>query len=60
LNIAATNAGGNASYVLNQTAFTLNTNTLQPSYSFMHTNTNQNYELVVTQGIQPGTTSVLW
>lgn len=52
LNIAATNTGGNASYVLKANGITLNTNTATSSYAFNHTNItgNQNYELQVTQG----------
>lgn len=52
LNIAATNTGGNASYVLKANGTTLNTNTATSSYAFNHTNItgNQNYELQVTQG----------
>jgi 1,4-alpha-glucan branching enzyme len=52
LNIEATNTGGNASYVLKSNGITLDTNTATTTYSFVHTNitTNQNYELVVTQG----------
>jgi 1,4-alpha-glucan branching enzyme len=52
LNIAATNTGGNASYVLKANGVTLDTNAATASYSFADTNitTNQNYELVVTQG----------
>ena len=53
LNIAASNTGGNASYVLKANGTTLNTNTAASSYTFNHTNitANQNYELEVTQGI---------
>ncbi|MBG6187122.1 alpha-amylase family glycosyl hydrolase [Flavobacterium sp. CAN_S2] len=52
LNIAATNTGGNASYVLKANGTTINTNTATSSYAFNHTNItgNQNYELQVTQG----------
>ncbi|MDI6047238.1 alpha-amylase family glycosyl hydrolase [Flavobacterium yafengii] len=52
LNIAATNTGGNASYVLKANGTTLNTNAATSSYSYNHTNItgNQNYELLVTQG----------
>jgi hypothetical protein len=52
LNIAATNTGGNASYVLKANGTTLNTNAATSSYSYNHTNItgNQNYELQVTQG----------
>ncbi|CAM4075981.1 alpha-amylase family glycosyl hydrolase [Flavobacterium sinopsychrotolerans] len=52
LNIAATNTGGNASYVLKANGTTINTNTATSSYAFNHTNItgNQNYELKVTQG----------
>lgn len=52
LSIAATNTGGNASYVLKANGNNINTNTSTSSYSFNHTNItgNQNYELQVTQG----------
>ena len=52
LSIAATNTGGNASYVLKANGTTLNTNAATSSYSFNHSaiNGNQNYELQVTQG----------
>ncbi|MGO4817811.1 alpha-amylase family glycosyl hydrolase [Flavobacterium sp. W22_SRS_FP1] len=52
LSISATNTGGNASYVLKANGTNLNTNTTTSSYTYTHTNitTNQNYELVVTQG----------
>ena len=52
LNVAATNTGGNASYVLKANGTILNTNTATSSYAFNHTNItgNQNYELQVTQG----------
>ncbi|MGZ9735106.1 alpha-amylase family glycosyl hydrolase [Flavobacterium sp. GNP002] len=52
LNIAASNTGGNASYVLKSNGTTLNTNTATSSYTFNHTNIigNQNYELQATQG----------
>jgi 1,4-alpha-glucan branching enzyme len=52
LNIAATNTGGNASYVLKANGTTINTNTATTSYAFNHTNIagNQNYELQITQG----------
>lgn len=52
LTIAATNTGGNASYVLKANGTTLNTNAATSSYSYNHTNItgNQNYELLVTQG----------
>ena len=52
LSIAATNSGGNASYVLKANGTTLNTNAATSSYSFNHTNItgNQNYELQITQG----------
>ncbi|TDE01076.1 alpha-amylase family glycosyl hydrolase [Flavobacterium sandaracinum] len=52
LNIAATNTGGNASYVLKANGTTLNTNAATSSYSFNHSaiTGNQNYELQVTQG----------
>ncbi|MFY0482749.1 alpha-amylase family glycosyl hydrolase [Flavobacterium sp. PLA-1-15] len=51
LNIAATNTGGNASYVLKGNGLTLNSNTSTSSYSFNHTNiaSNTNYVLEVTQ-----------
>ncbi|OAB25177.1 Por secretion system C-terminal sorting domain-containing protein [Flavobacterium fryxellicola] len=52
LTVAASNTGGAASYVLKTNGTTLNSNTSTASYSFSHTNitTNQNYELLVTQG----------
>ena len=52
LNIAASNTGGNASYVLKANGTTLNTNAAASSYSYNHNNItgNQNYELQVTQG----------
>ena len=52
LNIAATNTGGNASYVLKTNGVNLNSNSATASYSFNHTSitANQNYELQVTQG----------
>lgn len=52
LNIAATNTGGNASYVLKANGAILNTNATTSSYSYNNTNItgNQNYELQVTQG----------
>ena len=52
LSIAATNTGGNASYVLKANGTTLNTNAATSSYAFNHSaiNGNQNYELQVTQG----------
>jgi hypothetical protein len=51
LSIAATNTGGNASYVLKANGTTLNTNAATSNYSY-HTSitVNQNYELQVTQG----------
>ncbi|TDE45438.1 T9SS type A sorting domain-containing protein [Flavobacterium rhamnosiphilum] len=52
LTIAATNTGGNASYVLKANGTNLNTNAATSTYSYNHTNItgNQNYELQVTQG----------
>ncbi|MFV8356195.1 alpha-amylase family glycosyl hydrolase [Flavobacterium sp. XS1P32] len=52
LSIAATNTGGNASYVLRANGTTLNTNAATSNYSYNHTSiaVNQNYELQVTQG----------
>ncbi|MFV8270702.1 alpha-amylase family glycosyl hydrolase [Flavobacterium sp. GT2N3] len=52
LSIAATNTGGNASYVLKANGNTINTNAATSSYAYNHTNVtgNQNYELQVTQG----------
>ena len=52
LSIAATNTGGNASYVLKANGTVLNTNAATSSYSYNDTNVtvNQNYELQVTQG----------
>lgn len=52
LSISANNTGGNASYVLKANGVTLNTNGSTSSYSFNHTNitSNQNYELLITQG----------
>ena len=52
LSIAATNTGGNASYVLRANGTILNTNAATSSYSYNHTSisANQNYELQVTQG----------
>lgn len=51
LNIAATNSGGPASYVLKANGTTIDSNMSTSTYSFTHTNitTNQNYELEVTQ-----------
>lgn len=52
LNIAATNTGGPASYVLSSNGSVINTNASTSSYSFNHTaiTGNQNYSLAVTQG----------
>ncbi|KAF2514831.1 T9SS type A sorting domain-containing protein [Flavobacterium salilacus subsp. salilacus] len=52
LNITATNTGGNANYTLMSNGATVNSSNGVSSYSFNHTNitSNQNYELVVTQG----------
>jgi len=52
ISIAATNTGGNASYVLKANGTTLNTNAATSSYSYNHSSitVNQNYELQVTQG----------
>jgi hypothetical protein len=51
-NIAANNTGGNASYNLKANGVSINTNTSTSSYSYNHASitTNQNYELIVTQG----------
>ena len=51
LNIAATNTGGNASYVLKANGVDLNTNSSTASYTYNHTNitANTNYILEVTQ-----------
>ncbi len=51
LNIAASNSGGTASYVLKANGITLDSNAATSNYSFTHTNitSNQNYELEVTQ-----------
>jgi 1,4-alpha-glucan branching enzyme len=50
--VAANNTGGNASYNLFANGVSINSNPSTASYSFTHTNitSNQNYELVVTQG----------
>ncbi|TRX39407.1 alpha-amylase family glycosyl hydrolase [Flavobacterium restrictum] len=50
--ITATNTNGAASYNLKANGVSINTNTSTVSYSFTQNNitTNQNYELVVTQG----------
>lgn len=50
LNIAATNIGGNASYILKGNGVTLNSNLSTASYTYNHTNisSNTNYELEVT------------
>ena len=52
LTIAATNTGGNASYVLKSNGATINSNTATTNYSYTQTaiNSNQNYQLEVTQG----------
>jgi 1,4-alpha-glucan branching enzyme len=52
LAISASNTGGNASYNLLANGVSINSNPSTASYSFTHTNitSNQNYELVVTQG----------
>jgi len=70
--IAATNTGGNASYVLKSNGTLLNQNTSTASYSYTHTSitANQNYTLDVTQGattiskyfsvvVNPGTISAV-
>lgn len=51
-NIAATSTNGNASYVLKSNGIILNSNSSTASYSYTHSAiaTNQNYELIVTQG----------
>jgi len=50
--IAATNTGGNASYVLKSNGATINSNTATTNYSYTQTavTSNQNYQLEVTQG----------
>jgi len=50
LNIAATNVGGNANYVLKANGSIINSQPNIASYSYIHTNitSNQNYELEVT------------
>lgn len=50
--IAANNTGGNASYNLIANGVSINNNPATANYNFTHTNitSNQNYELVVTQG----------
>lgn len=52
LSIVATNTNGVASYNLKANGISIDTNASTASYSFNHTNitSNQNYELVVTQG----------
>ena len=52
LNIAASNTGGAASYVLKANGSVINTNASTSNYSFTHTGivSNQNYTLEVTQG----------
>lgn len=52
LNIAATNTGGNANYVLKANGTTINSSSNTTSYNYNHTNitANQNYELTITQG----------
>jgi 1,4-alpha-glucan branching enzyme len=52
LSIVATNTNGVASYDLKSNGISIDTNASTASYSFNHTNitSNQNYELVVTQG----------
>ncbi|WP_413999498.1 alpha-amylase family glycosyl hydrolase [Flavobacterium sp. W1B] len=51
-NIVATNTNGDASYVLKANGVVLNSNLSTASYSYTHAAvaTNQNYELVVSQG----------
>lgn len=51
LNIAATNTGGNASYVLKANGVALNTNPSTSNYTYNHTNitANTNYILEATQ-----------
>ncbi|KGO91526.1 alpha-amylase family glycosyl hydrolase [Flavobacterium subsaxonicum] len=50
--ISASNTDGNASYNLKANGVSINTNAATANYSYTQTNitTNQNYELVVTQG----------
>jgi len=50
--VSATNTGGNASYVLKANGNPINSNGATANYSFTHSTitSNQNYELVVTQG----------
>lgn len=50
--IGATNSGGNASYNLKSNGISINTNAATSNYSYTHMGltSNQNYELVVTQG----------
>lgn len=57
LNIAATNTGGNASYVLKANGTVINTNTSTASFAYNHAGIteNKNYELVVTQGTSVST-----
>jgi glycosidase len=52
LNVVATNTNGNANYVLKSNGSVLNTQNNVSSYSFMNMpiNSNQNYQLEVTQG----------
>ncbi|WP_396149030.1 alpha-amylase family glycosyl hydrolase [Flavobacterium sp.] len=52
ISVAATNTGGNASYVLKANGVTINSNASTSSYAFNHTNitSNQSYELQITLG----------
>ncbi|GEP51599.1 hypothetical protein FNO01nite_22710 [Flavobacterium noncentrifugens] len=52
LNIQASNTNGNANYNLKANGASINMTFGTPSYSYTHTNitSNQNYELVITQG----------
>ncbi|AWG20970.1 alpha-amylase [Flavobacterium faecale] len=50
--ISASNTGGNSSYVLKSNGATIHSNTATTNYSYTHSNllSNQNYELVVSNG----------